>query len=238
MRISKLLLSGALAAAVSFSVRADDNAAQAAARAALMQKMNELEGGQPPAAQTPAAVTPITNAPENSMTPPAPETNPAPAPETAAPATEPAPANPPVVETPAETNPAPPAAQMEMTNEAAPAAPVVETPTPVQITNAPEAPVVVPIPPSSPAPVVIATNSADSQAAARAALMQQLNQPPSTGGSPSNVNASGYTPIVAPPPPVNSAQQAQLDALLEQYKADQITPEQYQTERQKILSQP
>ncbi len=51
-----------------------------------------------------------------------------------------------------------------------------------------------------------------------------------------NVAPIGFEPLLAPPPPVSAAQQAQLDELLQRYKADQITPEQYFTERAKIMS--
>jgi hypothetical protein len=47
----------------------------------------------------------------------------------------------------------------------------------------------------------------------------------------------GLKPIVAPPLPITSAQQAELQALLEKYEANAITPEQYQTERAKILAE-
>jgi hypothetical protein len=98
------------------------------------------------------------------------------------------------------------------------------------------------------------------QAAARAALMEKLSewdvqqaqpaQPAATKAKPVVVPPSkpasiafpgkelGLKPIEAPPPPVSAAQEAQLQALLERYKANQITPEQYQTERAKILAEP
>lgn len=44
-------------------------------------------------------------------------------------------------------------------------------------------------------------------------------------------------PITAPPPPVSPAQVAQLQALLEKYDANAITPEQYQAERAKIMAE-
>ena len=48
----------------------------------------------------------------------------------------------------------------------------------------------------------------------------------------------GLKPIMAPPPPVSAAKDAQLQALLEKYEANQITPDQYQAERAKILAEP
>lgn len=42
--------------------------------------------------------------------------------------------------------------------------------------------------------------------------------------------------MAAPPLPISASQQQQLQALLQRYQADQVTPEQYQVERQKILN--
>jgi hypothetical protein len=59
-----------------------------------------------------------------------------------------------------------------------------------------------------------------------------------------NVNASfpgkelGLKPIVAPALPISPIQVEQLQALLEKYNANAITPEQYQIERAKILAEP
>ena len=61
---------------------------------------------------------------------------------------------------------------------------------------------------------------------------------------PQNVNTNfpgkelGLKPIVAPPLPISPMQQTQLQALLEKYDANAITPEQYQIERAKILAEP
>jgi hypothetical protein len=41
-----------------------------------------------------------------------------------------------------------------------------------------------------------------------------------------------------PPPPVSSEKVEKLNALLQQYQADRITPEQYHQERAKILAGP
>ena len=47
-----------------------------------------------------------------------------------------------------------------------------------------------------------------------------------------------YKPLVAPASPFNAAKEAQLAELLQKYRADQITPEQYHAERAKILGTP
>jgi hypothetical protein len=90
------------------------------------------------------------------------------------------------------------------------------------------------------------------QAAADAAAAQQ--QPPASNGKPNQlasrnppstpVNptpkppkqpASTLPPIAAPDLPISAEKKQQLDALLSRYRADQITPDQYQAERAKIL---
>ena len=48
----------------------------------------------------------------------------------------------------------------------------------------------------------------------------------------------GFKPIEVPALPVSAAKEAQLRALLAKYKADQITPEEYQKQRAEILAQP
>jgi hypothetical protein len=48
----------------------------------------------------------------------------------------------------------------------------------------------------------------------------------------------GLKPIESPLLPVSAAQQAQLQALLAKYKANQITPEEYHKQRAEILAQP
>jgi hypothetical protein len=57
------------------------------------------------------------------------------------------------------------------------------------------------------------------------------NQATSMAGATGN-----YEPLPAPPPAVSAIKQQRLDQLLQQYRADQISPEQYQAERAKILS--
>ena len=48
----------------------------------------------------------------------------------------------------------------------------------------------------------------------------------------------GLKPIETPLLPISAAQEAQLQALLAKYKADQITPEEYHRRRAEILAQP
>jgi len=46
----------------------------------------------------------------------------------------------------------------------------------------------------------------------------------------------GFAPIEPPPPPVSAEQEAALHALLDRYMANDITPDQYQAERKKIMA--
>jgi hypothetical protein len=48
----------------------------------------------------------------------------------------------------------------------------------------------------------------------------------------------GLKPIESPLLPISAAQQAQLQALLAKYKANQISPEEYHNQRAEILAQP
>jgi len=48
----------------------------------------------------------------------------------------------------------------------------------------------------------------------------------------------GFTPIPAPPLPISATKQARLAELLGKYKSDEISSEEYQKERARILSEP
>jgi len=50
--------------------------------------------------------------------------------------------------------------------------------------------------------------------------------------------ASAFEPLPAPPTNIAASKEARLAELLKKYKADEITPEQYHTERSKILAEP
>jgi hypothetical protein len=232
MRICKFLLTvcAATLCAGFISVRAQDNPAQAAARAALEQKMHEAE--------TPQAATNMETAPPVVVTPsgaaveqPAQPTN---APmmtlPTAVPATEP-PTTPVAPEGVSATNvvvtpsnatveqmPQPTNAPM-MTPPTAISTPI-ETPEPAATMPATNA-VPLQVQPPTPAPE------------AQPVVMEPV-QPPKT----SAVKEPGLQPVETPALPISMDKQAQLQALLEKYKADQITPAEYQSERAKILAGP
>jgi len=220
MQISKLFPAVCAVAffAGSITVQADDTPAQAAARSALMGQMSapEAQPAQPAQpAPPPIVVTPSGAA----MVQPSQPTNKV------------------VVSRPAvHAQPAVPAAQMN------------------------------PVPDSGAAQTTPALSDAEAQTRARAALEQKManmNQqdwatpaiapaaspaPPAISpemmSPPDRDNANfsgkelGLKPIEAPPLPISASKEAQLQALLERYKADQITPGEYQTERAKILAEP
>jgi len=50
--------------------------------------------------------------------------------------------------------------------------------------------------------------------------------------------ALGFKPIEAPPLPVSAQKEAELQALLAKYMADQVSPDEYQKERAAILTEP
>jgi hypothetical protein len=49
--------------------------------------------------------------------------------------------------------------------------------------------------------------------------------------------APALKPLAGPPLPISAEKEQRLTELLQKYKADQITPEQYHTERAKILAE-
>ena len=54
----------------------------------------------------------------------------------------------------------------------------------------------------------------------------------------SSTSASRYQQLEGPPSSFSAAKQQKLDELLRRYRADEVTPEQYHTERAKIVSEP
>jgi hypothetical protein len=125
-------------------------------------------------------------------------------------------------------------------------APELQTPPAAPAT--PATPPVVAEPPAVPAVVVVqtpadaaqpaSTNStdADAEEKARLALLAKM-----AVASPQPVmtrTVAGPVPIVAPAIPVSMTKEMRLQALLARYKADQITPEQYHTQRAAILAEP
>ncbi len=235
MRISNLLpliCAGAMCAGI--SVRADDNAAQAAARAALVQKMQDLDTQGEPAQPPPAEMSPTNPPPtapsEPSLPPPPPTATPSDLQPTAPPPAETQPTT--IPASPESQPPAPPQMsddQKAMAEEEALVA--------SQKTNAPT---------MTPAPATNANSNAP---------QQLVNMEPAAPGAPiaptpapvpadarklktqparQNMNF-GFAPIQAPPAPVSPDQEAQLQALLDKYKADQITPDEYQAQRAAII---
>lgn len=273
MRISKLLTAVCAAAFLtgSVAVRAQDTPAQAAARAALMQKMNELDAQQSqPTNSNPLASVVI--APSVAPTAPPPVVTP------------------PSVALPTETQTTP---AVIVVPEATPPPPAMVTPEVAPVVTPPPAIVVTPsgvMPP----PVVPADNSGfftpvpppSHPEGAQVAPQQQMPNPnsqptfepnppsklvkplksdkPSTSHvlkapapakpvkpksapvvkTPPSANANyagktlGLPPYVPPPPPVSAKKEAELQALLAKYMADQMTPDQYQTARAAILAEP
>jgi hypothetical protein len=148
--------------------------------------------------------------------------------------------------TPAPASPAPaPVAPSAPVAPAAPAAPAPMSPAPV-VTSWPEAgnssdvdaltqalrariaqePPVVEAPP---APVVSVAPT--KVAPAKAATVKPT--PKVTAAS----KPAGYEPLVAPPAPLTGTKAQRLQQLLEQYKADQITPAEYHAQRAQIIAE-
>ncbi len=61
--------------------------------------------------------------------------------------------------------------------------------------------------------------------------------PPAEAKARKKTSLATLPPMAGPALPISAEKQQQLQALLQRYKADQITPEQYQAERAKILGE-
>src|SRR5262249_4391188 len=83
---------------------------------------------------------------------------------------------------------------------------------------------------TTPSPVVI-TTTAGAPTSASAPVV-----PPAQAASPQPISPLPF--YSGPKSPVSSAKQQQLQALLQKYMANQITPGEYQTQRAAILAQP
>jgi hypothetical protein len=93
-------------------------------------------------------------------------------------------------------------------------------------------------------PAVSASASAADTVPQSPALPAMIKVKPGVKSATNQINAIfpgkelGLKPIEAPLLPVSATQQAQLQALLAKYKANQITPEEYHNQRAEILAQP
>lgn len=236
MQFSKFLsLFCATAVCAGFiSARADDTPAQAAARAALEQKMQELDAqdASTNSAAPPAVVVTPSGAAQEQPAPPATVTT---------------------IPAPAETQPAPVTISPDNDAQATARAALDQKMRELDVQEA-----------STNAPAETQPADTAAQAAARAALDQKMREldaeqaatnkqtlpmivitPSNVAPSPlppANVNypgkALGLKPIEAPAPPVSADKEAQLQALLAKYMADQVTPEEYQQQRAAILAEP
>jgi len=266
MRVPKLLLAvcAATVCAGFISVRAQDNRDQAAARAALEQKMRELDAQS---SQTNAA--PVVPQNETPPAQPAPHvrTVQTPVPSAAAVST------PPTVSDKEAQDQARAALEQKMreldlereqqkqgapilVNSSGAVVVEVQTNQPAPEMAAPTAAqsVITPSPGGSSlfAPATPASPDAEAQTAAQAALQQKMAEQPDASetrstlfsSSPSPANAAyagkepGFQPIVAPPLPISAGKEAQLQALNARYMANQIPPAEYFKQRAQILAAP
>ncbi|HEV2455591.1 MAG TPA: hypothetical protein VGY98_15100 [Verrucomicrobiae bacterium] len=220
--------------------QADDTPAQAAARAALEQQMNQEETEQPPGSTNTPPMTPIAP-PATTATPPVVSQTPA--------ITQPTPqftTNVPV--TPEmETEVAP--STLSLTNQPATAemntrksvANMTIPPPSVLNTNEtaqyPVNPPMAPLPPpqsetTAPPSEPINTMQASQPGGANVTAGNIGNEPHPTNTAPNFDN------MTAPPLPISAEKQAELQNLLSQYMANQLTPEQYHEQRAKIMAEP
>ncbi len=124
--------------------------------------------------------------------------------------------------------------KMEAMDAEAPAAPAPKSAAPTEVVPVPEAPAAKSDSVFSEVPTGNDNPAAEKQ---RAAMRQTI-----AAESVSPTPAPGATAMVASQPAIpsafNSAQQERLAALLQQYKADQITPQDYHKQRAAIIAAP
>lgn len=235
MQISKTILTFGTAALclAAFSSRAVDTEADIRLREALRQKMAEVGPETTEPAPAPSKPAKKVKAPKP-VAPVAPAAPEAAAPVVAAPAAQPAPvvAAPVVVEPAPVVAPAQPAApapvddaQAERLREA------------VRARLAQEA-----VTPTAPQPVVT-THGSDLEPAVSTTTIVAPTTPVQTEVAPPVqqpvVHQAPTAPVTfeAPALPISGSKEARLAALLQQYKADQITPQQYHEQRAKIIAE-
>ena len=227
------------------SADANDNPAQAAARAALMAKMSESNALQTQTANpVPASgVVTVTNAGQKQSDQPAKAMTTSPPPATPARATTHLASPKPAVR---ETN-SPTASAPVRAKKAKPVAtPVASTdssgftPVPPPSNPAGAQPAVSYPPQVKQQPAVIPPSKVTVAAPAKpvAPVAAPVVKPPPPAKANYPGKALGFPPVEAPPPPVSAQQQADLQALLARYMANQISPEEYQKERAAILARP
>lgn len=205
--------------------QADDSAQQAAARAALMQQMGQLDTNPPPAAVAPAPA-PVEKPKKASRKHKKSAAAPASTNEMMQ-AQSPAGANLPPITEQAPTQQAPTQQSPGQLPPLTPASPNNLTVPPVEQAN-------VPLPPN-------ASTNAMTEFPVNPPLSQPNNglppiTPSSTPAPGQETPASEANPMAAPPLPISPAQQQELQDLLSRYMANQITSEQYQEDRAKILN--
>jgi hypothetical protein len=114
----------------------------------------------------------------------------------------------------------------------------------VQASETPQTPppaATVPAAPTAPVEAAPAAPTVDAAAPAATApivIVSETNAPATTAPAAVSSTIPAPVPIVAPALPISMTKEARLQALLAKYKADQITPEQYHTQRAAIIAEP
>ena len=228
-----------------------DDASIAKAREAMQKKLNEMQGA-PPAAAPAAAAAPV------ATQPPPPKKQPKAQPTQAPPATVPAAVAAPVavVPPPQSTTFSPvPAADPQAIAKARDAMREKMQSLEAQPSGTPTAPAITPAPAAlpPPAPAVAVTpveppttpginGPPEADAAsinkARDSVRTAMAAMPPEASSTAKPGALNFPALQGPPLGISAEKEGHLRALLQQYKMDLISPEQYQAARAKILAGP
>jgi len=219
MQISKVSLTlSACVLVAALNVHAQDNAAQAAARAALASKLFEMDASSPSPTNAPAAAPAATTQPAPAATPSISDAPPA----TTIPSNEPA-----MAPVGGDANSKPDKkAQKEAAKRAAALKAKEDAAAKAQADADARA-------------QKIAEKQAEKQHAAEVAAAEKQAKLNTDAAMKPPVPVTVTMPdMAAPPPPISAAKQQQLADLLVKYQADQITPDEYQKQRADIMAQP
>ena len=218
-----------------------DDASIAKAREAMQKKLNELQGAPPPAAAA-AAAAPVAAQPKPQSTQaPPPATVAAPAaviPPSSSTAVSPIPAADPEAIAKAREAMREKMQSLEAQPPTTPAAPAV---TPAPATLPPPAPAVAVTPVEPPTtPGINGPPEADSASInkARESVRTAMASMPPGASSTAKPGGLNFPALQGPPLGISAEKEGHLRALLQQYKMDLISPEQYQAARAKILAGP
>lgn len=211
-----------------------DNEAQIRAQQALDQKMQELNSQS--VTSTPPSTVAKPVKPKPKPAPPAPVQKPTPPPVQPPVVSQSTPPTPPPPPQPKPAKKLKPASATSSEFAPAPTEPSANTQTDERLQNALQQKMTETPPPTeqqAPPPP-----RKHKEEVTESSTPPSNPTPPPSHTPPPTPPAQSLPPLQGPPSPLSASKQNRLEELLQLYKADQITPQQYHEQRAKILSEP